>query len=333
MADSLSTFHFPLYTTLMDYTFLKSAFGMAKIACKENEPLAPKTTFKVGGNAALFVIPQNISQLQSAIGGAAASDLPFFVLGGGSNVVFPDGLFDSVVISTQELNNITMTDEQPKNLPPDSVLVTCQAGTPTATFVNFCTKHNLSGAQQFAGLPGTIGGAAYMNARCFERSISDILYETEHIDFSKPTQTKLVTMPFKASDWDYKKSPFQNQKKLITAVTFCLTKLPDQNHTKLEEECKKYISERIEKGHFKFPSAGSVFKNNHDFGKPSGKIIDEAGLRGYQIGGAQVAPFHGNFIINIGNAKASEIKQLVEYVQTQVETKFGHHLEPEIILL
>lgn len=317
----------------MDYSFIKKAFNIAHIMYKENEPLSLKTTFKVGGAAELFVIPQNVSQLQSAVGGVAASDLPFFVLGGGSNVVFPDEKYCGVVISTQELNNIIMTDDKPDELPQDKVLVTCECGTPTATFVNFCTKHNLSGAEQFAGLPGTIGGAVYMNARCFEKSISDILYETEYIDFTTPAKSKLITQPFNSSEWDYKKSPFQTCKRCITSATFVLTQMPAENHEQIDADCKKYINERISKGHFKFPSAGSVFKNNHSFGSPSGKIIDEAGLRGYQIGGAQVAPFHGNFIINTGNAKAAEIKQLVEYVQSQVEQKFGYKLEPEIIIL
>ena len=96
---------------------------------------------------------------------------------------------------------------------------------------------------------------------------------------------------------------------------------------------QKYISERVDKGHFKYPSAGSVFKNNHDFGKPSGKIIDEAGLRGYSIGGAKIADFHGNFIINVNKATAKDIKDLVLYTQTQIKNNFGFSLEPEIIFV
>lgn len=328
----------------METSFLKSAFSMAHIAFTENEPLSSKTTFKVGGNAELFVIPESISQFQSALAGSASSELPFFVLGGGSNVVFPDDTYHGIVISTQKLNSIIMTDNEYDDLPKGKVLVTCQAGCSTAAFVNFCTKHNLSGAEQFAGLPGTIGGAAYMNARCFEKSISDIIYSTEHLDLSVPTKSKLITQKIDPTQWAYKKSPFQDKitneklrttynKTYVTSVTFVLDQLTESSHVQIEENCKKYIAERVDKGHFKYPSAGSVFKNNHDFGAPSGKIIDEAGLRGYQIGGAQVAPFHGNFIINTGNAKSSEIKQLVEYIQKIVQEKTSFLLEPEIIFV
>lgn len=322
----------------MDFDFLKSGFKIARIPFVENEPMAAKTTFKVGGTAAVFVTPETASQLQSALAGSAAAEVPYFLLGGGSNIVFPDGVYQGVVISTQNLNSITMTDDRPEGLSDDKILVTCEAGTPMAAFVKFCTEHNLKGAEKFAGLPGTIGGAVYMNARCFETSISDILYQTEHVEFSKPTQSKLITMDFNPSDWDYKKSPFQKRDdsmpfRFVTSATFCLTVATPAERPQIEAECKKYIAERVDKGHFKFPSAGSVFKNNHDFGAPSGKIIDQAGLRGYTIGGAQVAPFHGNFIINTNNATAADIKKLVEHVQHTVQEKTGFLLEPEIIFI
>jgi len=314
-----------------DYSFLKSALTIAKIPVKEDEPLAQKSTFKVGGNAALFVSPENQNQLLSAIGGIAASGSKYFILGGGSNIVFPDNTYDGVILSTQNVNNIYMdNDNSPE---PGKILVTCDCGTPMAALVNFCTKKNLSGLEQFAGLPGSAGGAVYMNARCFEKSISDVLFSTEHIDFETPAKAKIISMPYNASEWDYKKSPFQNGKKLITSATFILESKTTDEHTKIEEYCKKYINERVSKGHFKFPSAGSVFKNNHDFGKPSGKIIDEAGLKGFTVGGAQIAPFHGNFIINTGNATASDIKNLVIHTQKTVQEKYGFNLEPEIIFI
>lgn len=314
---------------------------MARIPFVENEPMATKNTFKVGGNAAVFVLPENVSQLQSALAASAAAEAPYFLLGGGSNIVFPDGTYEGIIISTQNLNSIIMTDDKPENLPDDKVLVTCEAGTPMAAFVKFCTEHSLKGAETFAGLPGTIGGAVFMNARCFEKSISDILYQTEHIEFIKPTQSKLVTMDFNPADWDYKKSPFQmpsdfkadsTPRRYIASATFCLTYAPDEK-AQIEADCKKYIAERVDKGHFKYPSAGSVFKNNHSFGAPSGKIIDDAGLHGYSIGGAQVAPFHGNFIININAATAEDISKLVKHVQNTVKDKTGFLLEPEIIFI
>jgi len=316
-----------------DLSFLKSALQMAGIQFKENEPLAPTTTFKVGSSAALFLIPSTTDQFRASLSSAKSQGCKYFVLGGGSNVVFSDSPYEGIIISTQELNNILVTDDVVPGLSENDVLVTCEAGTPMASFVNFCTKHNYTGAEQFAGLPGTIGGAVYMNARCFEKSISDILFSTEHLELLEHGKSKLINLPFDSTMWDYKKSPFQTENRYIVSATFKLCRTNSDNHQHIEAECKKYIAERVDKGHFKFPSAGSVFKNNHAFGKPSGKLIDEAGLKGTAIGGAQIAPFHGNFIINTNKATANDIKQLVELCQKTVKGKFGFDLEPEIIFI
>lgn len=329
----------------MDFN-LTDDFTKAGIAFTQNEAIAPKTTFKVGGIVKFFITPENVRELKTAINILQSRNHNFFVLGGGSNVVFPDEDFECPVISTEKLNSVYIEDynninsnnstQTETNTATDKVLVTCLAGTPMATFVNFCTKNNLSGAEAFAGLPGSIGGALFMNARCFDKSISDLLYSTQHLEYSdKASKQKIsiVNAPFNVQEWDYKKSPFQNQNKIITQATFLLTQKTPQDHDEIEKSCKFYINERVSKGHFKYPSAGSVFKNNHAFGKPSGKIIDEAGLKGFTIGGAQVAPFHGNFIININHAKASDIKQLVTYIQKVISEKYGFNLETEIIFV
>lgn len=315
--------------------FLLYGFNIANIQYKKNEPLYNKCTFKIGYTADIYVVPNSINQLQSTVGAIRAAEESFFLLGGGSNIVFPDEPYHGLIVSTEKLNNILMTDDNPIDSEPDSVIVTCEAGTTMASFVNFCTNHCLSGAEQFAGLPGTIGGAAYMNARCFEKSISDIIFETQYILIEDRGKTTVHTLPFNSYDWDYKKSPFQtnDNSKIISTVSFKLTQKKSDEKKKIEDLCKKYISERVEKGHFKYPSAGSVFKNNRDFGKPSGQIIDEAGLKGYRIGGAQIAPFHGNFIINIDKAKASDILSLVQHTIKIVKDKFNFNLEPEIIFI
>lgn len=316
-----------------DLSFLKNALQMAGIKFKENEPMAPKTTFKVGSTADLYITPTTVDQFRGAVSASKSQGCKYFVLGGGSNVVFPDTPYEGIIISTSELNNILVTDDEITDLNENEVLVTCEAGTPMASFVNFCTKHNYTGAEQFAGLPGTIGGAVYMNARCFEKSISDILYSTEHLELQSHGKSSFINLPYNSTEWDYKKSPFQNKEIFIVSATFRLTRVNADRHTQIENDCKKYIAERVDKGHFKFPSAGSVFKNNHDFGKPSGKLIDEAGLKGTTIGGAQIAPFHGNFIININHASAKDIKELVGLCQTKVKENFGFNLETEIIFI
>ena len=307
---------------------------VAKIPFTENEPIAPKSTFKVGGTARLFITPQTTEQLESTISAVRSAEIPYFLTGGASNVVYPDGSYEGAIISTQAIKEIFYDADE--TTPDGSALVTCQCGLPMAAFVDFCTRKNLSGAEQFAGLPGTVGGAVYMNARCFDRSISDILYSTKHIEFERD-KARQVELSFNATDWDYKKSPFQastdKPQRYITQVTFRLTPATPDAQDKIAADCKKYIAERVDKGHFKYPSAGSVFKNNHAFGAPSGKLIDDCGLKGLTAGGAQIAPFHGNFIINTGNARAADIKTLVKEAQKAVHDKFGFDLEPEIIFI
>ena len=137
--------------------FLTSMLKVAKIPYSENEPLAPKSTFKVGGTARLFISPQNPEQFERILAAIRTTELPFFVTGGGSNVVFPDGTYEGVIISTQGIKEIFFDSDETS--PDGEALVTCQCGVPIAAFVDFCTRKNLSGAEQFAGLPGTIGGA------------------------------------------------------------------------------------------------------------------------------------------------------------------------------
>lgn len=323
------------------FDFLASMLKVAKIPFTENEALAPKSTFKVGGTARLFITPQTPEQLESTISAVRSAELPYFVTGGASNVVYPDGSYEGAIISTQSIKEIIFDSDETASDDANSALVTCQCGVPMAAFVDFCTRKNLSGAEQFAGLPGTVGGAVYMNARCFDRSISDILYSTTHIEFQNQ-KARFIEKPFNSAEWDYKKSPFQavadntssdSAQRYITQATFLLTRAPAEEHDRIVTDCKKYIAERVDKGHFKYPSAGSVFKNNHAFGAPSGKLIDECGLKGLTAGGAQIAPFHGNFIINTGNASAADIRTLVSQAQKAVKEKFGFDLEPEIIFI
>ena len=307
----------------------------------QNELLAPKSTFKIGGRASVYVAPEDYYSFQLTLRRIIADNLPFYITGGGSNLVFPDQGFNGIILSSQNFSDAMLfpksdlpedfKDSIPQ-LGKDDVLVSCFAGTPMAAFVSFCTKNDLSGAEQFAGLPGTVGGAACMNARCFEKSISDIIFYTTWMDYSDK-EIPLHHQLKNPSEWDYKKSPFQNNHRFVTTVTFLLKHIHGDAKMQIAKDCRHYTVERIDKGHFKFPSAGSVFKNNHEFGAPSGKLIDECGLKGIKIGGAQIAPFHGNFIINVDHAKASDVRQLVELAQAKVREKFGFNLEPEIIFL
>lgn len=312
-----------------------------------DECIAPRTTFKVGGNAPVLFEPSDVPSLCSVLSLLKKNDVPFFILGGGSNIVVSDDGFDGAVVTTTALNtcsveeypllNAGKSSEKNSKENPDlysdetSVIVTAGAGTLMRKLVSFCEKNCISGIEQFSGLPGTAGGAVFMNAGCFGVSVSDVLFSAEYICLSDGSDFSVQNYNFCASDWAYKKSPFSCGGKIITSARFKLKKNPETERSVLEKKCASFMQQRIEKGHFKYPCAGSVFKNNHAFGSPSGKIIEELGLKGYEMGGAQVAPWHGNIIINKNHATQADIKRLAEFIVKKAFDEKGIRLEPEII--
>ena len=301
----------------------------------KNYPLSHLSTFKVGGDASFFIEPFSIDSLVFALEYLKGNS--FFIFGGASNLVISDEGIKIPVLSTRSLKNISVIEKNTETTETKEkeFFLRCEAGASIDSLIDFCIEKGFTGLENFAGLPGSIGGAVYMNARCYDVSISDVLSEVRFIDCKKMQNSLdfvskdfFESSVFDEKDWDYKKSPFQDNKKLIVEVILKVKKADTQS---VREKADKYIADRKEKGHFRFPSAGSVFKNNRSFGKPSGKIIDEAGLKGFQIGGAQIAPWHGNFIINRGTATAKDIKNLVIYIKELVREKCGFDLEPEIL--
>lgn len=308
----------------------------------EHEDMGSRTTMKAGGKAELFIIPKNVESLFMAIKTSVDSSIPFFILGGGSNVIPPDGELEAAVISTEAFDSIQILD----NGDNEFSLVRCGAGVKTDDLVNFCTENGMGGLESFAGLPGTVGGAAFMNARCYGKEMADVIDSAEFIDLDGidriqenaenyhnfiERHLKMYHNGQSGADWAYKKSPFMQNHGIVTSLVFRARKADIDQREPIRLECEKYILDRKEKGHFKAPSAGSVFKNDRNFGEPSGRIIDSAGLKGAKSGGAQIAPWHGNIIINCGNAKSADIKALVAIVQETVKKKTGFQLEPEII--
>ena len=283
-----------------------------------NENMSLHTTFKVGGKADLWIKPAKecfISYTKTLFYLAEKENIPIFILGGGANIVVLDEGIRGIVLDTGFWTGFEIIEEKE---------IFILSGTQTNNAVNEALEQGFSGMEFLAGLPGSIGGAVWMNARCYEKSIYNILIEVEILD-EELRQTKI---PFKVEDYDYKRSPFQKRKVLILGAHFSTNK---KDKKEMSEEMEKYRFDRENKGHYRYPSAGSVFKNNRDFGKPTGKIIDELGLRGLSIGGAQVAPWHGNIIINTGGATAKDIRALVMEISLQTKKKLGITLEPEII--
>ncbi|MFP3041727.1 UDP-N-acetylmuramate dehydrogenase [Treponema primitia] len=283
-----------------------------------NEPMASHTSFKVGGPADLWVRPRFdcFPGFAAAIlGQARALGIPLFILGGGANLVVADRGIRGIVLDTTDWSG---------DFGGWKGSVKLRAGTVVDAAVEAAAERGWGRLEFLAGMPGTIGGAVWMNARCYEKQVSDVLIGTEILD----ENLQQVWVPCEAGDFAYKRSPFQKRDVLILAAEFRLEKREPGD---IRQEMEAHRQDRKEKGHYRYPSAGSVFKNNREFGRPTGKIIDELGLRGLRIGGAQLAPWHGNIIINTGNAAAADIRRLTEQLAQRVRDALGIELEPEII--
>lgn len=285
-----------------------------------DEPLSLHTTFRVGGPADAWFRPSGpraVEAMSAVLRSAAAEGVPIFILGGGANVVVSDSGVRGVVLDTTGLTGCEF--ESP-------LIVRVRAGTSVDRAAEECASRALGGLEFLAGMPGSMGGAVWMNARCYGKSISDVLVETEILDeaFSRRV------IPFRSEEFAYKRSPFQARPVLIVAARF---RLQERSAEELRTEMARYRQDREAKGHYRMPSAGSAFKNDYSYGVPTGKIVDELGLRGLQIGGARVADWHGNIIVNTGNAAAADIRALVDEVAARVLKERGLRLESEILFV
>lgn len=340
-----------------------------KIKISFGEKLCRHDSFKIGGEAALFLEAENVDSLCSVMDEIWREKIPYFILGGGTNVVFADEGFAGIVVSTKKIGAISILencenkfDENFKGKNDgasfcafreakmrdsrasknslaslkdlrqncEEKIIICEAGAGTNALVNFVCAHGIAGLEEFAGLPGTVGGAVYMNARCFEKEISDVARKISWIEWDGEKCVRREKN-FSKENWGYKKSPFTGTQKIVTRVEFVLPQ--SQKNSELEKRAREFVALRKQKGHFEFPCAGSVFKNNRAFGEPSGKIIEGLGLKGTRIGGAQIAPFHANIIINTGGAKCSDVRALVELIKREAKNWLGFDLEEEIIFV
>jgi UDP-N-acetylmuramate dehydrogenase len=290
-----------------------------------NKPMAGLSSFKAGGPADCWLRPsgEGFPAFATAlIAAARAGHIPVFTLGGGANILAADSGVRGIVLDTGGWSGETGRGRR------DGVLE-FRAGTTLDAAAGIAADLNLSGMEFLAGMPGSIGGAVWMNARCYGHEIADVLIESEIIDFSG-SQPERLRLPANRSEFGYKLSPFQSRDCLILSASLQLTPGETPDIRALMDANR---ADREAKGHYRYPSAGSVFKNNKNFGRPTGKIIDELGLCGLRKGGAQVAPWHGNMIINTGGASASDIRALADEVAAKVKAATGFILEPEILFV
>lgn len=309
----------------MSFVKLKSRLSalLAEGDFRVDEPMAPHTTFRVGGPADFWARPSgpDAGGLCAAVLRAAREeDVPVFILGGGANLVVADAGIRGLVLDTGGCAAAAFGEDG------EGPCVDAGAGLSVDDAVEACASRSLSGLEFLAGMPGTVGGAVWMNARCYGRSVSDLLVETRVLD----EEFRETPLPYRAADFGYKKSPFQKGGLLILSARLRLERRPEAD---IRAAAAANRADRESKGHYRLPSAGSAFKNDYAFGKPTGKVVDELGLRGLAVGGARVAPWHGNIVVNDGGATAADIRSLVEDVADRVKAAVGLVLEPEILFV
>ena len=293
-----------------------------------SESMKEHTTFKVGGPADCWVCPKGevfAAFCSELIKAAKIENIPVFVLGGGANIVVSDKGIRGIVLDMGQWSS-----EGACFLDQDDCGIAFKSGTGIDQAVEIAASAGLSGLEFLAGMPGTIGGAVWMNARCYDREISDFLTWVEIIDCDYEIKRITIDKSLKETEFGYKISPFQKMEALILNAAFNLEK---GNRENIKIEIDKNRQDRVNKGHYLFPCAGSAFKNNRKFGKPTGALVDELGMKGLKRGNARIAPFHGNIIINTGSAKAADIRALTDEVAARVKTATGFILEPEILFV
>jgi UDP-N-acetylmuramate dehydrogenase len=283
---------------------------------QEGEILSGHTSFRIGGPADLFVVPRTPEEAARVVTLCARESVPCFLLGGGTNILVSDKGVRGVVVDLTLLSGLRA----------EGTLVTARGGTPVSALAEFALSKGLAGMEFAYALPGSVGGAVWMNARCYEREISDVLEFVDYLDAG----TGERRLPVRRGEWEYKVSPFQRMRGVILQAGF---RLAPGNPRQIEDLMQEHKQDREKKGHFLFPCAGSVFKNNRAFGAPTGVIVDSLGLKGRRSGGAQVAPFHGNIIVNTGGATARDVLALIELVEDEVRRRRGFQLEREVLLV
>ncbi|MBD2576506.1 UDP-N-acetylmuramate dehydrogenase [Oscillatoria sp. FACHB-1406] len=280
-------------------------------------PLGDFTTFRVGGPAEWYVVPNNIDQVMESFDWATERDLPITLLGAGSNLLISDRGIPGLVVGTRHLRGAEFDS--------DSGKVTVGAGESIARIAWQAAKRGWTGFEWGVGIPGSIGGCVVMNAGAHSSCMADVI---ESVVVLEPDGT-LVTLKPEDLGYCYRTSSLQGDKRLVLQATLQLQ--PGSTRSQVMATTNQNLQQRKSTQPYHLPSCGSVFRN-HDTHK-AGWLIEQLGLKGYQIGGAQIAHRHANFILNCGGAKANDIFQLIRHVQEQVEAHWSLSLHPEVKLL
>ncbi|MEB3178699.1 MAG: UDP-N-acetylmuramate dehydrogenase, partial [Nostocaceae cyanobacterium] len=279
--------------------------------------LSAFTSYRVGGAAEWYIAPRNIQALQTSLNYAKEHDLTATILGAGSNLLVSDRGLPGLVISTRHLRH--------SHFNPETGLLTVAAGESIPSLAWEAAQLGCEGLEWAVGIPGTVGGAVVMNAGAHNSCIADILVSAEVLS----PEGRLETLTPHELGYSYRTSSLQGGDRIVTQATFQLQ--PGADPAQVLAITKQHKQHRLSTQPYNFPSCGSVFRNPKPYA--AGWLIEQTGLKGYQIGGAQVAQLHANFIVNRGGAKASDIFCLIRHIQQEVQERWSILLEPEVKMI
>lgn len=297
-----------------------------------NEPMSKHTTFHIGGPAECFIKIEKQEELKSILKFVKEENMPLTIIGNGSNILVSDDGIKGIVLKIEikkleieQTENLGDNQERVNNIEENTARkIIVGSGNKLGEVAQKLAKQEIAGFEFAAGIPGTMGGAIRMNAGAHGTEMKDIVKTITYMD----RDGEIHKIQNEQAKFEYRNSLFAHKDYIITEVELQLEK---GNKEEIQNKMKEYANYRIEKQPIEYPSAGSTFKRGTDF--ITAKLIDECGLKGYQIGGAQISEKHAGFIINKGNATAKDVIKLIEYTKEQVYNKFGKVIEPEIEIL
>ncbi len=287
------------------------AYGLTTL----DEPLAGHTTFHIGGPCDILIEPTSEKEILRAIRYLRAEEIPFYVIGNGSNLLIKDGGLPGAVIKLGKQYSDRIVDKE---------FVTAESGATLAQIAKLSFRANLTGLEEISGIPGTVGGGVIMNAGAYGGEMKDSVYTVRAVD----KDNQVLTLTNEECEFSYRDSRLQREGMIVLEVVF---KLQPGNPDEIKMKYDDFTHRRTSKQPLDKRSGGSTFKR--PVGGYASKLIDDAGLRGYKHKGAQVSEKHCGFLINADNASANDMIELIEYVQEQVKDQFQISLEPEVRII
>lgn len=293
--------------------------SLRKFVPEENiclqESMASHTTFRIGGLADCFVQLENTEQLIKVQKYLSQVGVPFFILGNGSNLLVSDAGFRGVILQIgPKMNRVTV----------EGNVIVAQAGASMAQIARTAMEHELTGMEFASGIPGTIGGGVVMNAGAYGGELSQIVTQVNVVN----NEGEIMELDNETMEFGYRTSTIRNNPFTVTEV---ILRLEKGDRRQIRERMEELAAKRRDKQPLEYPSAGSTFKR--PAGHYAGQLIMEAGLRGFQCGGAKVSDKHCGFVINTGNATAEDVRKLIREVQARVKDQFNVDLETEVLFL